>query len=68
MKPQKKNSLDKTTLIKILKGAMISGGAVAIIYMLTAVSSLDFGTYTGLVVGVCAVIINAVKEFRKGEK
>jgi len=64
---QKKNKLDKATIIKIAKGAMIAGGAVAIIYSLQAISALDFGIYTGLVVGLCAVVINSVKEFIKGE-
>ena len=65
---QKKNSLDKDTITKIVKGAMIAGGAVAVIYALEAVSSLDFGNYTALVVGICSVIINAVREFIKGER
>lgn len=63
---QVKNKLDNTTLIKILKGAGIAGGAVAIIYILEAISGLNFGNYTALVVGICSILINFVREWRKG--
>jgi len=65
---QIKNAFDQQTVVKILKGAAIAGGAVFIIYLLEALTSLQFGNYTALVVGVLSVIINAIKEFRKGEK
>lgn len=65
---QKKNKLDGATIIKILKGAMIAGGAVVIIYILEAIPAIDLGAYSVLVAGVCSVLINAVREFRKGVK
>ena len=64
---QKKNKLDKATVGKIFKGALIAGGAVAIIYILEAIPTIDLGIYSVLVAGVCSVLINAVREFRKGE-
>ena len=64
---QKKNSLDKTTIVKVLKGAGIAGGGVAIIYLLESLATIDFGQWTALVVGVAAILINMVKEWRKGE-
>ena len=64
---QVKNKLGKESLSKILKGASIAGGAVAIIYILEAIPTLDFGAYSALVVGICSVLINAVREIRKGE-
>ena len=64
---QAKNKLDKATMIKILKCVGIAGGAVVIIYVLEALTALDFGQYTALVVGVLSVVINAVKEIHKGE-
>ena len=65
---QKRNSLDNSTLIKIVKGAGIAGGAVAVLYILEALTAIDFGQYTALIVGVLSVIINAIKEYRKGKK
>ena len=63
---QQKNKFDQESFIKILKGAGIAGGAVAILYILEALTALDFGQYTALVVGVISVVINAIKEYRKG--
>lgn len=65
--PQIKNSLDTVSLKKILRGAFIAGGAVAIIYILEAIGRFDFGSYSELVVGIGAILINAIREFRKGE-
>ena len=64
---QKKNKLDKATGIKILKGAGIAGGAVILLYILEALTSIDFGSATPSVVAILSIFINAVKEFRKGE-
>jgi hypothetical protein len=64
---QKRNQLDKETGIKIIKGAGIAGGAVALLYVLEALVALDFGQYTPIVVGVLSVLINAVKEFISGK-
>lgn len=64
---QTKKSFDSATLVKIGKGALIAGGGVAIIYLLEGVATLDFGAYTALVTGVCAVLINTIREWKRGE-
>lgn len=64
---QIKNQFDKATVTKILKGACIAGGASFGIVVLQALASMDFGPYTELVVGITAIIINAIREYRKGE-
>jgi len=64
---QVKNQFDKSSLTKIGKGALIAGGAAIAIYLLTWVTSLDFGQFTPMVVGVAAILINSIKEYRKGE-
>jgi len=64
---QKRNQLDKETLVKIIKGAGIAGGAVALLYVLEALATLDFGTNTAIVVGILSILINAVKEFVSGK-
>lgn len=66
--PQTRNKFDKDSLIKILKGACIAGGAVILLYLLEGLIQLDFGSYTALVVGILSVLINSIKEYRKGIK
>lgn len=61
-------SFDKASLVKILKGALIAGGAVALLYILQWAITVDFGAYTPLAVAVLSVLINAVKEFIAGKK
>lgn len=63
---QRKNSFDKVTLIKILKGAGIAGGGAALVYFLQVVATLDFGDYTPMVVAIAGILINAIREFIKG--
>ncbi len=64
---QKKHSFDKDTIIKILKGAGIAGGGVASVYILQGLAVMDFAEYSAVVAGVCAILINAIREFLKGE-
>jgi len=64
---QVKNKFDKESLIKIGKGALIAGGAVALLYLLEGLAKLDFGEATPVVVGILSVLINAIREWRKGE-
>jgi len=65
---QTKNRFDKESLIKVLKGAGISGGAVALLYLLQWATTLDFGAFTPMAVALLAIFINTVKEFKKGIK
>lgn len=65
---QIKNKFDQESVIKLLKGASIAGGAVAIIYVLEGLTNFDFGSYSELVVGVCAILINTIRVYRQGEK
>ena len=60
---------DKTTLIKIGKGALIAGGGAAGLYLLGWLGELDYGAaYTPIVAAIIPILINAVKEWMKGEK
>ena len=59
------NTDTKQKLLKALKGAAIAGGGVALTYFLEAISSLDFGAYTAMVVGVASVAINALRLWLK---
>jgi len=67
MTTQIKGEFDKVTVKKIVKGAGIAGGGVAVLYILQALTSVDFGSYAPLVTGILAVMINAIKEWLKGK-
>ena len=67
METQIKNRLDLISLKKIGKGALIAGGGVAIVYVLESFMKLDFGQLTALIVGVCSILINTIRNWRKGE-
>ena len=63
---QYKNNFDTDTIIKILKGACIAGGGVAIIQILEAVAIMNFGDFSAVAAALCMVLINAIQEWRKG--
>ena len=63
---QKKNSFDKISLIKILKGSAIAGGAAAGIYFIQSITGLDFGQYTEAVVALGSIVIGIIKAFKQG--
>jgi hypothetical protein len=60
-------SFDKETIVKIGKGALIAGGGALAVYILQAVAGMDFGESTPIVVAVCGILINSVKEYVKGK-
>jgi hypothetical protein len=64
---QKKNSFDKETTSKIWKGFLIAGGGAGIVYILEFVQTLEFNTLTPLVVALCSVGINIIREYLKGK-
>lgn len=63
---QIKNSFDQETLKKIGRGALIAGGGALIVYLLETISVMDFGEATPMVVALASIIINAIKEYKKG--
>jgi len=63
---QKRFSFDTCTIIKILKGAAIAGSAVVLTYLAENIGQLSFGQYTGIVVGILSILINALKEWVRG--
>lgn len=64
---QTKNAFDKATLGKIGRGALIAGGGALVVYLLQAVSVMDFGEATPIIVALCSIIINAAKEYKTGK-
>ena len=49
-------------LISILKGAAIAGGGALIVFLLEALPTVDFGTWTPIVTAVCAIGLNIVRK------
>ena len=65
---QKAYSFDLTTLKKIVKGAWIAVGGAAMVALLQYISGLDFGNNSAIVGAVCAILINVVREYIKGNE
>ncbi len=63
---QIKKKFDHETIKKIITGAMIAGGGVALTVILQNISNMDFGDWTPVVVGICSIGINIIREYNKG--
>ena len=66
MNEQIKHQFDKVTLIKISKGALIAATGAAALYILGWIKDLDLGTWTPLIVAIVPILVNAIKEWKKG--
>ena len=64
---QTKNKLDKESLVKIGKGALIAGGGAFLVYLLQAITQMDFGQFTLMIGAIAGILINSIKEFMKGQ-
>ena len=67
MQGQIKNKFDLVTLKKILLEAAKLVGVTAGVFILTALTELDFGPYTLAVVPVLRWFIGNLEQFKKGE-
>jgi len=65
---QKRFSFDKETLIKIGTGALIASVGALLTYLLQALSNMDYGVYTPIIVAVMSILVNMLKEWQKGAK
>ena len=64
---QIKNSFDKTTLVKIAKGAGIAAVGAILTYLAETIPSVDFGDATPIVVAIAAILVNMLREYMKGK-
>jgi len=65
---QIKKKFDKITLQKILRGSIIAGTGAVALYILGAIQAIDFGsTITPIVAALVPVLVNAIREWQKGE-
>lgn len=62
-KKNEKMKLTKVNRIKIAKGAGIAMGGALLVYLADLLPNVDFGVYTGLVVALGGILINAGKEY-----
>lgn len=66
---QIKYSFDKTTLIKIGKGALITftgAGTIAVLGYIGALK-IDNPTLAGLIALIIPILVNSIREWMKGE-
>lgn len=69
MDNQIKNSFDAVTMRKIAKGALIAGTGTAGLYLLGWLSTLNYGTvWTPVIAGAIPFLINAIREYMKGDE
>jgi hypothetical protein len=66
---QHKNSFDKESLVKMLKGALIAGTAAAALFSLDMLGTMELENpiLAMLVASGVPTLVNVVKEFHKGE-
>jgi len=64
---QIKRSFDIETLTKIGKGALIAMGGALCTYLLEALPNINLGDFTPVFVGVFSILINAMREWFKGQ-
>ena len=57
-----KLKVSKNDLVKVGKGALIAGAGAILTYLTTAITSLDFGEYTPLVVAGFGILINFLRK------
>jgi len=60
-----KYKLNKSDLQKLLTGFLIAVGGAIVTYIAQAVTNVDFGSYTPVVVAISSVAINAARKFLK---
>ena len=57
-----KLKVSKNDLVKVGKGALIAGAGAILTYLTTAITSLDFGEYTPVVVAGFSILINFLRK------
>ena len=57
----------KVFLLKVGKGALIAASGAAALYVLDAVGKIDVGVFTPLIAAIVPILVNAVREWIKGE-
>lgn len=63
----KKFTLNKEDGLKILKGAGIALAGALLTYLADLIPSIDFGSYTPVVVSLSSILINAGLKFIRGK-
>lgn len=58
----KKLKISKTDLVKVGKGALIAGAGAVLTYLTSAITTLDFGEYTPLVVAGFGILVNFLRK------
>jgi hypothetical protein len=56
-------SISKEDLTKVGKGALIAGAGAVLTYLSSAITGLDFGVYTPIVVSAFGILVNFLRKF-----
>ncbi len=57
-----KLKISKNDFVKVGKGALIAGAGAVLTYLTSAITTLDFGEYTPLVVAGFSVLVNLLRK------
>lgn len=63
----KQFSLNKDDLKKLLKGLGVAVGGAVVTYLASAITQIDFGSWTPFVVALSSVLVNAARKFLAGQ-
>jgi len=54
--------ISKADLLKVGKGALIAGSGAILTYLTSAITTLDFGAYTPMVVAGFGILVNFLRK------
>ena len=54
--------ISKNDLVKVGKGALIAGAGAVLTYLTSAITTLEFGEYTPLVVAGFSILVNFLRK------
>ena len=66
MSTQIQNQFDPETIKKICKGAFIAGGGATVVYLLQAISTMNFGQWTAIITAIASILLNAIYQYQRG--
>lgn len=64
----KKYRLNKDDGKKIVKGAGIAAGGAVLVYLLSTLPQVDFGSSTPLVVALASILLNSARKWLQDNK
>lgn len=58
-----KLKISKEDLLKVGKGALIAGSGAILTYLTSAITTIDFGSYTPMIVAGFSILVNFLRKY-----